>query len=100
MIPAMTRAIPALAILLGLAACAANDPLPPAHNAAEAACRSEAEAAPGVKSAYQRLSADNQMQRSRVLADAAAAERAAYLRCMRLEGLVPPGGVEPVRPLQ
>ncbi|HEY8612454.1 MAG TPA: phosphoribosylamine--glycine ligase [Roseomonas sp.] len=99
----MTRALPALLMgpLLALAACAANDPLPPATNAAEAACRAEAQNTPAVKSAFQRLAPPaNPTQRNRVMGEAAAAERAAYLRCMRAKGMAPPGGVEPVRPPQ
>ena len=96
----MTRTALLLAPLIVLAACRANDPLPPAENAAEAACRTEAQAAPNVKAGYQRLQLQNATERSRVLAEIAAAERAAYLRCLRAKGLAAPGGVEPVRPLQ
>ena len=96
----MTRAALVLLPLIVLGACRANDPLPPATNPAEAACRSEAQDAPGVKSAFQRLSDQNVTQRNRVMAEAAAAERAAYLRCLRGRGLAAPGGVEPERPPQ
>ncbi|WP_424135957.1 hypothetical protein [Roseomonas chloroacetimidivorans] len=94
----MTRAIPALIALLGLAACAAKDPLPPATNAAEAACRKEAQDAPQVDQAFERIQIQDPTQRERVLAQARMAERTAYLRCMRAKGLAAPGGVEPVRP--
>ncbi|MBB5694341.1 phosphoribosylamine--glycine ligase [Muricoccus pecuniae] len=90
----MIRALPALLLL---AACAANDPLPRADNPAEAECRREAQNAPGAKDAFQRLQIQNPTARERVLAEAAAAERGAYLRCMRAKGLAAPGGVEPVR---
>ncbi|WP_043836251.1 hypothetical protein [Muricoccus aerilatus] len=95
----MTRAPLLLPVLLILAACGRNDPLPPADNPAEATCRREAEASPAAKAGYARLPpADNVTQFNRVKAEIAAAERAAYLRCMRDKGLAPPGGVEPVRP--
>jgi hypothetical protein len=95
----MTRAL-LLAPFLILAACRANDPLPVPTSAAEVACRNEGQAAPGVKSAFERLSDQNMTQRNRVMAEAAAAEKAAYQRCMRGKGLAPPGGVEAVRPIQ
>jgi len=95
----MTRATPALLALLALAACSRNDPLPPAGNAAEAACRAEAQSAPETRDAYRRLQTQNLTARRAVEADIALAERAAYLRCMRARGLAAPGGVEAVRPL-
>ncbi|MFH5925379.1 hypothetical protein [Roseomonas xinghualingensis] len=94
----MIRPISALALLLGLAACAINDPLPPAANADEAACRAQAQDSPAAKEAFRRLAPGNPTQRDRVMAEAAAAERRVYLRCMRARGLAPRGGVEPVLP--
>ena len=93
----MTRALPLLA-LLALAACRANDPLPAPATPAEAACRAEARADPAAKSGYERLEIGNETQRRRVMGEIAAAERVAFLRCMRARGLAAPGGVEPVRP--
>ncbi|MFC0387302.1 hypothetical protein [Muricoccus vinaceus] len=92
---------PVLLLLPLLAACSANDPLPRADNAAEAACRREAEASPTVRAGYARLPPpENVTSFNRVKAEIAATERGAYLRCMRDKGLAPPGGVEPVRPPQ
>ena len=96
----MTRALPALALLTLLGACA-QDPLPPANNPTEAGCRSEARSAPEVKAIFQRMPPPgNPTQFNRTEAELAQAERNAYLRCMRRQGLAPRGGVEPVRPLQ
>jgi len=93
----MIRTLP---FLLLLAACGVNDPLPPAANPTEAACRAEARTAPDVKTTYQRMPPpENATARQRVEAEADAAERAAYLRCMRARGMAPRGGVEPVRPI-
>jgi hypothetical protein len=89
------RSIPVLAVLLALGACSGNAPQ---ESPAEAACRREARSAPGVRDAMERLSGNNVMQQERVRAEAVAAERAAYLRCMRAHGLAAPGGVEPVLP--
>ncbi|SHK35846.1 hypothetical protein SAMN02745194_04759 [Roseomonas rosea] len=96
----MTRALAALALLPLLGACV-NDPLPRANTPEEAACRSEAERAPEVRAIYERMPpAQNATARERVMGEVTAAERNAYLRCMRARGLAPRGGVEPVRPLQ
>ena len=95
----MTRATLLLPVLLLLSTCGRNDPLPSADNPAEATCRREAEASPAARAGYARLPpADNVTQFNRVKAEIAAAERAAYLRCLRDKGLAPPGVVEPVRP--
>jgi len=95
----MIRPTLLLPLLLALASCAKNDPLPPADNPTEAACRREAEASPAAKAGYARLPPpENVTSYNRVKAEIAAIERAAYLRCMRDKGLAPPGGVEPVRP--
>ncbi|WP_338665658.1 phosphoribosylamine--glycine ligase [Pararoseomonas sp. SCSIO 73927] len=97
----MTRALPFAALLLAplaLAACRANDPLPPPANAAEAACRREAQDSAGVDRGFERLQIQNPTQNQRVTGEIALAERQAYLRCLRTKGLAAPGGVEPVRP--
>lgn len=93
----MTRALPLLATLLALAACRTNDPLPVPATPAEAACRAEARDDPAAKAGYQRMEIGNETQRRRVMGEIAAAERVAFLRCMRARGLAAPGGVEPVR---
>lgn len=85
----------ALTALLALAACgSATAPATP-----EAACRAEARNAPAVREAGRRMPpVDNVFQRERAAEDAAMAERRAYLQCMRVRGLTPPGaGVEPER---
>ncbi|MBP0493916.1 phosphoribosylamine--glycine ligase [Roseomonas indoligenes] len=95
----MTRAL-LLAPLLVLAACRANDPLPPPASAAEVACRKEAQDSPAVDKGFERLQTQNPTQSQRVMSDIGFAEREAYLRCLRLKGLAAPGGVQPVRPPQ
>ncbi|MCR0985242.1 phosphoribosylamine--glycine ligase [Roseomonas populi] len=98
----MTRALllaPLLPLLV-LAACRANDPLPPPANAAEEACRKEAQDSTAVDRGYERINLQNVTQRQRVMGEIGLAEREAYLRCMRLKGLAAPGGVQPVRPPQ
>ena len=95
----MTRAFPSafpLAALLALAACGTTAPRTP-----EEACRAEARNTPAVREAEQRVNpaVENPNSRARVEGEAAAAERRAYLQCMRVRGLSPPGaGVEPRQP--
>lgn len=90
----MTR-IAALLIPLALAACAR-----PAPATGEAACRAEARANPAAGNVAERLNpaVENPNRRSAVEESVSAAERRAYLQCMRVRGLTPPGtGVEPQR---
>lgn len=85
------------AALLLLAGCdsgyvASTEPAAPSQ------CETEANNDPAVKEITMKMSAV-QWWRGNHQEDLAVARRQALLRCMRQKGLIPPGGVEPLKPV-
>ena len=66
--------------------------------AAPPECQAEANNDPAVKQIVMKMSAV-QYWRGNYQEDLAVAKREALLKCMRAKGLIPPGGVEPVKPV-
>jgi hypothetical protein len=97
----LSRAMPALAALLLLAACArapqtAATPQPP-ENPEVAACRAEARGSGQTRDAGRQVNFSNPNQMDRVRQMEADAESRAFNDCLRRRGLVRGGGVEPLR---
>jgi len=97
------RALPLLALLPLLAACArapspilADEPLSPV----QAACRDEARNAQSVDGFARQMNMNNVNNRDRVAHDMRVAELRSYRDCLRRNGLAAPGGVESPRPAQ
>ncbi len=90
----MMLRIAALVCVCALAACGTSGP---PKSAAERKCDAEAMNDPKVKELVVQ-SLGNDAKAYELQFDLERARQQATLRCLRAEGLAPPGGVEPVRP--
>ncbi len=79
--------------LLALLAASCNS-----GNTPQAECERQAEQDPAVRAIYSGTNGDYTSSLYQAYYDLREAKRQATLRCMRAKGLVPPGGVQPVKP--
>jgi hypothetical protein len=81
-----------LLLALALAACGG-----PTEDTPRAQCERKAEDDPAVRQLVGALASPNDFVRFHALQEQKEVMRQAVLRCLRLRGLAPPGGVEPVQ---
>ncbi|HWX50720.1 MAG TPA: phosphoribosylamine--glycine ligase [Roseomonas sp.] len=96
------RALPLLALLPLLAACATQQRMPSLPDEplspAQAACRDEARNAQSVDDFARQMNMSNPQNRDRITYEMRVAELRAYRDCLRRNGLAAPGGVEAPQP--